>query len=58
MKIFTIIAVAFVILYNVVVKAAVFMFCTFILVLATVGLYDLVILPFHKHRKLGERRAS
>ena len=58
MKIVAIIAVAFAILYNVVVKSAVFMFCTFILVLATVGLYDLVILPFRKTHRIGERRAS
>lgn len=58
MKLFAVVAIAFAILYNVVVKAAVFMFCSFILVLATFGLYDLIILPFRKERKLGERRSA
>src|ERR1035438_9136078 len=58
MKILAIIAVAFAILYNVVVKAAVFLFCTFVIALATIGLYDLVILPFRKIQRVGERRAS
>jgi hypothetical protein len=58
MKILAIVAVSFAILYNVVVKAAVFLFCTFVIALATIGLYDLVILPFRKIQRIGERRAS
>ena len=58
MKVFAVIAIAFAILYNVVVKAAVFLFCTFIIALATIGLYDLVILPFRKNKRIGERRSA
>ncbi|MGD0905517.1 MAG: hypothetical protein ABR924_21700 [Terracidiphilus sp.] len=56
MKVLAVTALIFALIYNIVVKAAIFMFATFILVLATVGLYDLVILPFRKNR-LGGRRA-
>jgi hypothetical protein len=56
MKVLAVTALIFALIYNIVVKAAIFMFATFILVLATVGLYDLVILPFRKNR-FGGRRA-
>lgn len=57
MKFFVILTLIAGVIYSLVIKAAMFMFASFILVLATVGLYDLLIHPFVKNRR-GERRAA
>lgn len=48
----------FIILYKVVTKGATFMFALFLMTLATIGLYDLLIHPFVKNRRIGYRKAA
>lgn len=57
MKLFAILAILFGIVYAIIIKTATFMFASFVLVLATVGLYDLLIHPFVKRHKVSRRAA-
>jgi hypothetical protein len=57
MKLFSLFAIAFGLVYAVVVRLATFACACFVLTLATVGLYDLLIHPFVRRRH-DMRRAA
>jgi hypothetical protein len=57
MKLFAILAIVAGVIYTSIIKAATFMCAAFLLTLAVVGLYDLLIHPFVKNRDRKWRAA-
>lgn len=57
MNVLAVVLIVAAVAYKVVTRAAVFLFSLFIVVLATIGLYDLIVLPFKKGYRPGRRVA-